>query len=84
MTCYKEQYKMSNNKEEQNALFELISNHFDDQTIRSLPEELAHIERNTIGEKLVEFDGNRTKTANALGIGRTNLVAKIKKYELVI
>ena len=75
---------MSNNKEEQSAIFDIISEHFDDFTIRSLPEELAYIERNTIGEKLVEFDGNRTKTANALGIGRTNLVAKIKKYELAI
>jgi DNA-binding NtrC family response regulator len=44
--------------------------------------ELAKIERQAIYEKFNEFDGNRTKTANALGIGRTNLIKKLKKYGL--
>ncbi len=44
--------------------------------------ELEKIERQAIVEKFSQFDGNRTKTANALGIGRTNLIKKLKKYGL--
>ena len=73
---------MSSNKEEQDYLFDQIGAHFDDYEQITLPQELEKIERNSISEKLVEFNGNRTRTANALGIGRTNLVKKIKKYSL--
>ena len=73
---------MSSNKEEQDYLFDQIGEHFDKFEQVTLPQELEKIERNSISEKLVEFNGNRTRTANALGIGRTNLVKKIKKYSL--
>ena len=73
---------MSSNKDEQNYIFDVISEHFDQFQEITLPQELAKIERTTISEKLVEFNGNRTRTANALGIGRTNLVKKLKKYSL--
>ena len=73
---------MSSNKDEQNYIFDVISEHFDQFQEITLPPELEKIERNCISEKLVEFNGNRTRTANALGIGRTNLVKKLKKYSL--
>tara|TARA_Y200000002_G_C22110500_1_gene426571 strand:+ start:71 stop:295 length:225 start_codon:yes stop_codon:yes gene_type:complete len=73
---------MSSTKEEQDFLFDTIGEHFDTFEEVTLPQELAKIERTTISEKLVEFNGNRTRTANALGIGRTNLVKKLKKYSL--
>ena len=68
---------------EQNAIMDDISGHFDTFDFdKPLPVELEKIERQAIVEKFSQFDGNRTKTANALGIGRTNLIKKLKKYGL--
>jgi len=68
---------------EQNAIMDDISSHFDTFDFdKPLPVELEKIERQAIVEKFNMFDGNRTKTANALGIGRTNLIKKLKKYGL--
>ena len=47
-----------------------------------LNEELATLERGCIENALEAVDGNQTKAANMLNIGRTCLIAKMKKYEI--
>jgi len=47
-----------------------------------LNEELSNLERGCIENALEAVDGNQTKAANMLNIGRTCLIAKMKKYEL--
>lgn len=47
-----------------------------------LNEELSKLERGCIENALEAVDGNQTKAANMLSIGRTCLIAKMKKYEL--
>tara|TARA_B100000035_G_scaffold303270_1_gene301697 strand:+ start:824 stop:1075 length:252 start_codon:yes stop_codon:yes gene_type:complete len=80
----KEKYiQLSKQYEEHNAIMDDIAHHFDTfEFDKPLPVELEKIERQAIVEKFNMFDGNRTKTANALGIGRTNLIKKLKKYGL--
>ncbi|HXK94330.1 MAG TPA: helix-turn-helix domain-containing protein, partial [bacterium] len=41
---------------------------------------LADIEKKVILETLEKFQGNRTKTAEALGIGRRTLIRKLHEY----
>lgn len=48
----------------------------------TLEEELRNLEQARIVEALNNHDFNRTKTAQALGIGRTNLLAKCKRLEI--
>ena len=48
----------------------------------TLPEEIAVLEKKRITNALELNEGNRTKTADQLGIGRTNLIAKLRKYDL--
>jgi len=48
-----------------------------------LPEAVTELETEEICYALQVHKGNRTKAADALGIGRTNLIAKMRKYELV-
>ena len=50
---------------------------------KSLPEEVEKLERTSIVNALQSHDGNRTRTAEYLGIGRTCLIAKIRKYDLI-
>jgi transcriptional regulator with PAS, ATPase and Fis domain len=45
--------------------------------------ELEEIEKQRIESALLNQNNNRTKTAKELGIGRTLLIHKIKKYDLV-
>ena len=45
--------------------------------------EVETLERSSIESALMATDGNRTKAANMLNLGRTCLIAKMKKYELV-
>ena len=47
-----------------------------------LNEELSKLERGCIENALEAVEGNQTKAANMLSIGRTCLIAKMKKYEL--
>ena len=49
----------------------------------TLPEEIAVLEKKRITNALEFNEGNRTKTADQLGIGRTNLIAKLRKYDLL-
>jgi|TARA_B100000282_G_scaffold294807_1_gene272700 transcriptional regulator with PAS, ATPase and Fis domain len=53
-----------------------------DDVQESLPEELKIIEIKRI-KLALEMEKNHTHAARSLGIGRTNLLAKMKKYNLV-
>ncbi len=61
----------------------------DDDTInasdlahQSLPERVGAYEKQLVAEELRRQDGCRTKTAEALGLGRKTLYDKMKKYDL--
>ena len=47
------------------------------------PKKMWEIEKDHIGKVLKFTSNNRTKAADILGISRVNLIAKIKKYQLV-
>jgi|SaaInl6LU_22_DNA_1037377.scaffolds.fasta_scaffold68030_2 transcriptional regulator with PAS, ATPase and Fis domain len=49
----------------------------------NLNEQLETLELNCIETALQAHNGNRTKAAQLLNIGRTCLLAKMKKYKLV-
>ena len=72
------------NKKEQDEFFEAFNEiwpvgSFEEE---SLPEELKVIEIRRI-KLALEQEKNHTHAAKSLGIGRTNLLAKMKKYNLV-
>ena len=48
------------------------------------PESLANAERGVIERALTKFEGNRTKTAAALGISETTLREKIRRYAIAV
>jgi len=48
----------------------------------SLVEELETLERERIANALKLASGNQTKAAQSLDVGRTALIAKMKKYNL--
>ena len=50
---------------------------------KPLNEELKEIEKERVESALAEHNNNRTKAAAQLCIGRTLLIHKIKKYDLV-
>ena len=67
---------------EQQYLWESLS-FFDEFSRKTpLPEQVEHLERTSITDALYEHKGNRSKAAASLGIGRTNLIAKLKKYKI--
>lgn len=45
--------------------------------------QLETLERGCIENALKSVDGNQTKAADMLNIGRTCLIAKMKKYEII-
>ena len=47
-----------------------------------LAKDVERLERESIKDALSACEGNQTKTAKMLGLGRTNLIAKIKKYNI--
>jgi|TARA_A100001011_G_C13587778_1_gene546989 transcriptional regulator with PAS, ATPase and Fis domain len=49
----------------------------------SLVDEMHKIEYDHLQNALLRTDGNRTKAAEILGIGRTCLIAKLKKFNLL-
>ena len=68
---------------EQDALWEALEdlvpiNSFSDSY--SLTEEMENLEMSAINDALSNSNQNRTRAAKLLGIGRTNLIAKMKKY----
>ena len=78
---------VADNHKEQTHFFQEIDQFFEIQYNNkpnaNLPKILENIEIEHITEALERFAGNRTKAANSLGIGRTNLIKKLKKYELL-
>ena len=76
--------QINRNREEQEALWkicgELAEYHEELEAKRSLPNEVEMLERERITTALSKSGGNQTKAAKLLHIGRTNLIAKMKKY----
>ena len=72
------------NREEQDALWkicgELAEFHDELEYETALPDEVEMLERDRISNALAKTEGNQTKAAKLLKIGRTNLIAKMKKY----
>ena len=66
---------------EQDALWRLTGE-LEFRSIDNLPEAISQLEKDNIVQALEKHTGNRTKAAEDLGIGRTNLIAKIKKYKI--
>ena len=78
-----------NNQEEHDALWSALDDAFpqgeNDATLKdTLPRTIQDIEIRAIRNALEQFDFNRTKTAYALGLGRTNLIAKCRKYDIYL
>ena len=73
---------MISQEDEQSILFQELD--YFDTFVKdiALPDELENIERERIVNALELAEGNRSKAAAALGIGRTLLIHKIKKYNL--
>tara|TARA_B100000927_G_C16466520_1_gene469928 strand:- start:221 stop:502 length:282 start_codon:yes stop_codon:yes gene_type:complete len=76
------------NRLEQDALFEAMDElKWDEKESINvqipLATEVEQLEKDRIVSALALHKGNRTRTADHLGIGRTLLLHKLKKYELV-
>ncbi len=69
------------NKAEQEWLWEQLD-FFDQDEPIGLLDEIAILEEQRIREALKEYNYNRTHAARNLGIGRTLLIHKIKKYDI--
>ena len=64
------------------ALDDLVPISIDNMRI-DLNAELAELERSSILNALDTCDQNQTRAAKMLNVGRTALIAKMKKYELI-
>tara|TARA_B100000900_G_scaffold404234_1_gene412338 strand:- start:1839 stop:2081 length:243 start_codon:yes stop_codon:yes gene_type:complete len=64
------------------ALDDLVPISIDNMRI-DLNAELADLERSSIKNALDTCDQNQTRAAKMLNVGRTALIAKMKKYELI-
>jgi transcriptional regulator with PAS, ATPase and Fis domain len=73
--------------EEQIALTDAFNDMWEDfyklDADYNLTKELENLEKDRIRQALDNAEGNQTKAAEILKIGRTCLIAKIKKYGLV-
>ena len=69
----------------ESEVWEMTMSHFDSQKNcnTNLLADLSKIEKDRIQSALVHYNGNRTRAAKELGIGRTLLLHKIKKYDLL-
>ncbi len=76
--------QINRNREEQEALWkicgELAEYHEEIEFETALPDEVEMLERQKISNALAKTEGNQTRAAKLLKIGRTNLIAKMKKY----
>lgn len=76
-------------KEEQEAFYKMFDELWgSDPNINlgkdyNLCSELEHLEKTRIIQALEDAKGNQTKAAEILKIGRTNLIAKMKKYNIM-
>ena len=78
-----------NTLEEQNYFYKMFDEMWEtsgevmpEESQYSLSKELENIERERIINALKFANGNQTKAAQSLDIGRTALIAKMKKYKL--
>lgn len=67
---------------EQDYIWEALDYFNTSDTETSLSQEVENMERERITTALEMHEGNRSHAASALGIGRTLLIHKIKKYDL--
>ena len=76
--------KIERNRQEQEALWEVCNDlekfYEERQFETALPDQVEMLERDRISDALAKSEGNQTKAAKLLKIGRTNLIAKMKKY----
>ena len=73
-------------KTEQDALWQSLDEAFPAVPVvykTDLNEQMETLERDCIENALQAVDGNQTKAANMLSIGRTCLIAKMKKYQFI-
>ena len=70
------------NREEQDALYAVNTAMRELDLEHTLPSKLEKMEKDAIQNALYECDGNQTLAARRLGIGRTCLIAKIKKLDI--
>lgn len=69
---------------EEAQVWDLMVSHFNEKEYAiDLRSELDELEKSRINSALLYCEGNRTKAAKQLGIGRTLLLHKIKKYNLL-
>lgn len=80
----------NNDKSEQDVMFEMFEEIFDEDRGADrllIPDDLKDVvekyERNYILEALEQFEYNQTKASKRLGIKRTTLIAKMKKFKIV-
>lgn len=73
---------MQEDETEQDALWRVSGELQYNTSIDNLPEAISTLEQSNIAIALEKYKGNRTKAADELGIGRTNLIAKIRKYDI--
>ena len=78
------------NKTEQDAMFDLFEEIFDESSRAEatlIPSDLKNViekyERRHILDALEHHEYNQTKASKCLGIKRTTLIAKMKKFEIV-
>jgi DNA-binding NtrC family response regulator len=71
-----------NTPEEQQYFFNMFDEMYKNTVNTPLPQKVENLEIESIETALNKFDGNQTKAADMLGIGRTCLIAKMKKYGL--
>ena len=71
------------NQEEQDALRAVNEAMRETDCEYTLPDKIERLEKNDIQNALYETDGNQTLAAKKLGIGRTCLIAKMKKLGLL-
>ena len=73
---------MISQQNEQQALWDALTYFDKPMQEQGLVAELEGIEVNRITDALQLSEGNRSQAARELGIGRTLLIHKIKKYSL--
>jgi len=73
---------MSKERTEQDWIWEQLEYFNDVNTVEGLADEVVKLEVVRIREALDQCNYNRTHAAKSLGIGRTLLIHKIKKYEI--
>ena len=75
---------------EQDAMFEIfreMAMEKADDAVKSIPDDLKLVvekyERQHILDALEQYEYNQTKTSRRLGIKRTTLIAKMKKFNIL-